>query len=251
MKSIIFGENFYVEKMEKIFPYIGEVEKQFNQAKKFFFASMNGVASEGMSPLGYDLNYGVTLPRIKAISQRLESKNLLAQRAWWSGIREMMIFATFNLEKDLNKTPYTINDLEEWSKRLTNLELCEQFSKNFLSKIIPDKKKNFLSEDFSYYLICKEERNEYHAALGYINLTNLMLQGVKLNNQELLLQKMVEDADSPLYNIYSTVCRCAKMAARENPDAMMEFLKNIQDKKGVGIKIICDEVGAELSYFHA
>jgi hypothetical protein len=62
---------------------------------------------------------------------------------------------------------------------------------------------------------------------------------------------MVEDADSPLYNIYSTVCRCAKMAARENPDAMMEFLKNIQDKKGVGIKIICDEVGAELSYFHA
>lgn len=237
--------------MEKIFPYNSEVEKMFNQAKKFFFASMNGVASEGMSSLGYKLNYGVALPRIKTISMRFESNPLLAQRAWWSGIREMMIFATFNLEKDLNKNSFTTSDLDEWCKKLTNLELCEQFSKNFLSKVKPNEKVNLHSEDFSHYLICKEARNEYHAALGYINLTNLMLQGVKLNNQKLLLQKMEEDAESPLYNIYSTVCRCAKMVARENPDEVKNFLKNIQNKKGAGIKIICDEVGAELSYFHS
>ena len=235
--------------MDKIFPYNSDAESQFSKAKKLFNASMNGITSEGMSALGYKLNFGVALPRIKEISLRFASNRLLAQRGWWSGIREMMIFATFNLEKDLNITPFSLSELDEWCDRISNLELCEQFSKNFLSKIIPDNNSPILSEDFSSYLIKKENRNEYHAALGYINLSNLMLQGETLKQKKFFLEKMEEDASSPLYNIYATVSRCAKMLARKDPETAKEFLKKIEDKEGAGIRLICDEINTELSYF--
>lgn len=238
--------------MDKIFPYNEEVEQMFNKAKKLFNLSMNGIASEAMSSLGYKLNFGVVLPRIKEISADFEPNALLATRAWWSGCREMMIFATLILPKNMNQYMFGKEQMKEWEKQLFNPELCEQFSKNFLSKI-QYKKENGeengfeLSTTISKDLI--ERRNsDFSVFLGYINYANLLMQnrGKELEDEVSILKTAMQDLQSDSFLIYSSVTRYLRIKARQNPKEGEHLVQQIKKLKGKGINYSIENIEAEL-----
>ena len=234
---------------EVIFPYNESVETRFKQAKHLFHASMNGIVAEKLSNLGYKLNFGVSLNRIYEIASQFDADNLLAKRCWWFPCRETMILATLLLEKDLSKCPLTEEDLQLWTSRLFNLELCEQFSKNFLSKVVPAETANgrIDGEFFSVFLL-KNRNSEYEIALGYITIANLLLRGVSLNEIDFILSQIKNDATSANYNVYSTVARCLRAFARRMPDVAKNVIEELKDKDGRGLPFIMEEVKTELEY---
>ena len=61
-----------------------DLHEQLKEIKTQLRLSMNGVASQSMREKGlnYKLNFGVELPRIKAIAAQFEQEHLLAQALW-------------------------------------------------------------------------------------------------------------------------------------------------------------------------
>ena len=73
-----------------------DLHEQLKEIKTQLRLSMNGVASQSMREKGlnYKLNFGVELPRIKAIAAQFEQEHSLAQALWKENIRECKIYAT-------------------------------------------------------------------------------------------------------------------------------------------------------------
>lgn len=244
--------------MNKIFPYDENVNILYNQAKRLFHASMNGIASKKMETLKYKVVFGVDLPRIKEISSRFSYNHLLAQRAWWSEIREMMIFSTLILgryaEENARKSQWGKSELEEWTNELFNIELCEQLSKNFLCKLDE-------SESFCFNLLENKERTEYQVALSYITFGNMILTKRKINNVEKLTKFIEKDILNDLYNISTSAGRCLKLLVRvdaKSAENIMKQIRTVEPESGIDneqkqsiISRILEEVQTELTYYEA
>lgn len=243
--------------MNKVFPYNEEVETLLNKAKKYFHLSMNGIAAEKMASLGYKLNYGVPIMRIKEISAEFPSNPLFVEHAWWSGCRELMILASFLLEKDMNKNDLQKDKIEEFASQLFNIELCEQFSKNFLSKIsYIDNQGNDRScqksQEVSKLLISRREQSnsKYLIATGYINLANLLLTKAEYDSQfdESIQPYILKDAHDNSYVIYNSLSSFLRIKARKYPKEMEQFIQQLDLSKGSSVRYIFEEVNTELKY---
>lgn len=234
---------------KKIFPYNEEVDAQFKLAKRLFHASMNGVTAESMKGMGYKVNFGVGLPRIKEISGRFEYNSLIAQRTWWSDIRELMIFSTLILGKEAERAYSEISDLHEWTAQLFNIELCEQFSKNFLSLINPI---NSNIEQTTLHLIDNEEgRKDFEVALGYINYCNLVTRYPNHTFQTInrVFEVLQEDVYSESYNIYATATRFLRVYTRKDAERVKQIVENLDENKSSGIQKVIEEVRTELLFY--
>ena len=237
--------------MRKLFPYNEEVESLIHKAKKLFHLSMNGIASEQMSSLGYKLNYGVSLPRIYEISKEFEGtpySRQLAEYAWWSDCRELMILATLLLDKDLSRSPFSKDDLFSWGENLFNIELCEQFSRNFLSKIHPSVD---LSATYSNALITqRDSSNKFWIALGYINYANLYLQRKSVNQsiESSIFEYVVKDVYADSYLIYNSVSRYLRSKCKVDKKWVNDFIQTLDPTKGKGVAKIIEEIQIELDY---
>ena len=235
--------------VKKIFPYDEEVDAQFKLAKRLFHASMSGVTAESMKGMGYKVNFGVGLPRIKEIANRFEYNSLLVQRTWWSDIRELMILSTLLLGKQAEKAYAEISDLHEWTAQLFNIELCEQFSKNFLSLINPNDKK---IEEISLQLIDnKEDRKEFEVALGYINYCNLVVRYPDYTFQTIdrVFEILQNDVYSESYNIYAMAARFLRVYTRRDAERVKQFIDDLEASKSAGVRKVIEEVRTELMFY--
>ena len=72
-----------------------DLHEQLKEIKTQLRLSMNGAVSQSMREKGlvYKLNFGVELPRIKAIAETYEKDHSLAQALWKEDIRECKIMA--------------------------------------------------------------------------------------------------------------------------------------------------------------
>ena len=72
-----------------------DLHEQLKEIKTQLRLSMNGAVSQSMREKGliYKLNFGVELPRIKAIAEGYEKDHSLAQALWKEDIRECKILA--------------------------------------------------------------------------------------------------------------------------------------------------------------
>jgi len=72
-----------------------DLHEQLKEIKTQLRLSMNGAVSQSMREKGlvYKLNFGVELPRIKAIAGGYEKDHSLAQALWKEDIRECKIMA--------------------------------------------------------------------------------------------------------------------------------------------------------------
>lgn len=242
--------------MNIVFPYNEDIEQLISKAKKLFHLSMNGEASEKMSSMGYKLNYGVALPRIKEISKEFSTNKLFAECAWWSGCRELMILSTFLLEKDMNKSPFKKEELLKWSSQLFNLELCEQFSKNFLSKISYidsseiEKGYEMSCELANELITLQEDRTDLRVALGYINYANIIRQDPKreLSAEKNIYNALETDVYSDSYVICTAISRYLRTKVQQNAEEVQRFIQKLDFSKGNRVQYIYEEVNTELQY---
>ena len=227
--------------MDKLFPYNEEVEKQLAQAKRILHASMNGVTSEGMSVLGYELNYGVSIMRIREIADGFSKSALLAQRCWWSSCRELMIFGTLVYPRE---APFTEKDLDEWTEKCFNMELCEQLVFNLLSRRTEG---DYASADMAVHLLNMEE--SHRLICGYLLCAQLFKR--ETFTQDLLHQLVAcaeRDKESESFGIYSVLAKALQSLVRIDRNLAEKTIQSWEKGKCKSTDYILEEVETELLY---
>jgi 3-methyladenine DNA glycosylase AlkD len=190
---------------------------------------MNGVTSEAMKRLGYKVNYGVSLTKIKEIAGHFPKSHALAQRLWVTGSRETMILAT--LLQPEKSFPEEI--ASEWISQCNNIELTEQCCRNLFVRLP-------YANSLSVSMLKKTDK--YEKAIGYI-LYSLLLVQDKADEKLFftLLESASGDIYSDSYTVYSSVARFLKQAGRKNREAVLDFLSDISLNKN-GTKWVHEEV---------
>lgn len=95
-------------------------------------ACMNGVASAAMRHTDdYRLNFGVELPRLKALAQQYGKDHILAQQLWKEPVRECRIMATMILPADTMDAEMA----DVWADNIHTAELAQVASLNTFSQM--------------------------------------------------------------------------------------------------------------------
>ncbi|MCQ2232438.1 MAG: DNA alkylation repair protein [Paludibacteraceae bacterium] len=222
--------------METMFRYDEAVENQVNRVKKMLHLSMNGVVSENMSSLDYQLNYGVLLPRIKELAAELERSFPLAQRLWFSNCREMMIMATVLCPIE----SMNLKEALKWVERCHNMELVEQLCLNLFRKV------DGASEWVSIFL---SSSAPFAKATGYV-LASFMMRNETIAQSAIdaCVEKLREDIVSDEYVVYSSVARFLRLYAERNSEWVAAYVDGLDTTKGVGVAWVQDNVRTVLNY---
>ena len=142
-----------------------QTKERIRQLKQEFHANMNGVASAAMrgAGIGYRLNFGIELPRLKTISAEYEPDHELAQELWKEDVRESKIMAT--MLQPLDTFFPEIADI--WVESITTEEMAGIASANLFCRLpyASDKAFQWVASDALYVQMC-----------GYYTLIRLMRQ---------------------------------------------------------------------------
>lgn len=104
-----------------------------NDIKKELHANMNGIASAYMRRNGaaYRLNWGIELPRLRAIAAEFEPNHQVAQRLWQEDVRESRILATLLMPTDHFDAPMC----QLWAEQIPNAEIAQMTVMNLFSRL--------------------------------------------------------------------------------------------------------------------
>ncbi len=147
-----------------------EIKEYIRKIKTELRLSMNGVASAYMRENGltYKLNFGVEIPRLKALSETLPHNHELAQALWKENIRECKLLAGMLQPAD---TFYPeIADI--WMETMPTVELAQHTVQNLFCRLpyASDKAFQWIADERDLYQIC-----------GYLILARLFMNGGILN----------------------------------------------------------------------
>ncbi|SCD21434.1 AlkD_like [Proteiniphilum saccharofermentans] len=95
--------------------------------------SMNGVTAASMRSkgVGYRMNFGVDVPRLKQIAARYVPDKVLAEIMWKEDVRELKILATMLCPP----VRFSKEDAERWVQGAANQEIREQVCKNLFQEL--------------------------------------------------------------------------------------------------------------------
>jgi len=223
----------------KYFPYNAELESQINEIKTTIRLSMNGVSSDAMKLAGVDYkqNFGLSLPRIKEISQNYTPNTILAQQLWALKIRETMILATLLHPKDT----FNAELADEWIATINTTELCEQCSFNlfqFLS-FIPQKVLNWIESDNRYAQIT--------ALLVASRICNKFTEDEK----EKILMRIIQLSTTNEFSLYHSISVCLRYFCKikkEYATQILFIIHNFKDSNHISQQYIFQEVNSEVTY---
>lgn len=142
-----------------------ELHEQLKDIKTQLRLSMNGAVSQSMREKGlvYKLNFGVELPRIKAIAAAYEKDHALAQALWKEDIRECKILA--GLLQPVDSFLPEIADI--WVENIRNIEIAELTCMN-LFQYLP------YAPAKSFHWIAAED--EYTQVCGFLTIARLLMK---------------------------------------------------------------------------
>ena len=131
-----------------------EIKEYIRKIKTELRLSMNGVASAYMRENGltYKLNFGVEIPRLKALSETLPHNHDLAQALWKENIRECKLLAGMLQPAD---TFYPeIADI--WMETMPTVELAQHTVQNLFCRLpyASDKAFQWIADERDLYQIC-------------------------------------------------------------------------------------------------
>lgn len=95
--------------------------------------SMNGVTASSIRAkgVGYRMNFGVDILRIKKIASKYVADKVLAETMWGDDVREFKILATMLYPVE----EFTIDDAHRWARDVVNQEIREQVCKNLFQSL--------------------------------------------------------------------------------------------------------------------
>lgn len=190
------------------------------EIKKQFRLSMNGVVStlQRRQGLEYKINFGIEIPRLKALASRYAKNRELADELWKDDIRECKILAIYLLPEE-----EYFNVAEEWIASTRFTEIADQLSMHILSRM-----PNAVGKALEWTSIQKG-LFEY---CGYMTLSHLFRAGDSMKAQE---EQLFVDNIASLFasESSSTIRRCAY-------NALLHYLEH-DEKREERIRAIAME----------
>ena len=185
--------------MEDISLIVKEIKQSFRQM-------MDGSVAQSMRDKGlnYHLNWGATLPRLKAKAEEIKAMfnvsclmfNVydLAIALWKENIRECKILATMLMppEKMLSEV------CDIWMEQMPSQEIAEQAAFNLWQYLpyAPEKAYQWIASDQEYYQLC-----------GFHILSRLFMNGQEPNERG--INEYIDQALSALQGPYMSVRKAA------------------------------------------
>jgi len=205
---------------------VQDITQMVKEIKQSFRQMMDGAVAKSMRDKGvdYKLNWGATLPRLRAKADELGLNYDLAIALFKENVRECKILATMIMPPD--KVLPEVIDI--WMEQITTQEIAEQAAFNLFQYLpyAPDKAYTWMASDKPLYQLCgfhilsrlfmnKQEPNE-RGINEFIDQAVTALQG-----DSLMVRKAAMSAVQHFAELGLVYERIAKSALKR---ANLEFL---------------------------
>ena len=181
------------------------VPSKVKEIKQSFRLMMDGSVAQSMRDKGlnYHLNWGATLPRLKAKAEELKTSSQepiadsqydLAIALWKENVRECKILATMLMPPE--KMLPEVCDI--WMEQIPSQEIAEQAAFNLWQHLpyAPEKAYQWIAIDQEYYQLC-----------GFHVLSRLFMNGQEPNERG--INEFIDQALSALQGPYMSVRKAA------------------------------------------
>ena len=180
------------------------IDEQVKEIKQSFRQMMDGVVAKSMRDKGvnYHLNWGATLPRLKAMAEEItntqhpspNTQYQLAIALWKENVRECKILATMIMPAD-EMLP-EVCDI--WMEQMPTQEIAEQAAFNLWQHLpyAPEKAYQWIASDKELYQLC-----------GFHVLTRIFMRGQEPNERG--INEMLDQALAALQGPYLSVRKAA------------------------------------------
>ena len=181
------------------------LHSKIKEIKQSFRQMMDGSVAQSMRDKGlnYHLNWGATLPRLKAKAEELKANSQeptansqydLAIELWKENVRECKILATMLMPAD-EVLPEVI---DIWMEQMPSQEIAEQAAFNLWQHLpyAPEKAYQWIASDEELYQLC-----------GFHVLSRLFMNGQEPNERG--INEFLDEALAALQGPYMSVRKAA------------------------------------------
>ena len=182
-----------------------DIHDVIKEIKQSFRLMMDGAVAQSMRDKGlnYHLNWGATLPRLKAKAEELKANSQepkansqydLAIALWKENVRECKILATMLMPPE--KMLPEVCDI--WMEQIPSQEIAEQAAFNLWQYLpyAPEKAYQWIASDQEYYQLC-----------GFHVLSRLFMNGQEPNERG--INEYLDQALAALQGPYMSVRKAA------------------------------------------
>ena len=182
-----------------------DIHDVIKEIKQSFRLMMDGAVAQSMRDKGlnYHLNWGATLPRLKAKAEELKANSQepkansqydLAIALWKENVRECKILATMLMPPE--KMLPEVCDI--WMEQIPSQEIAEQAAFNLWQYLpyAPEKAYQWIASDKEYYQLC-----------GFHVLSRLFMNGQEPNERG--INEYMDQALAALQGPYMSVRKAA------------------------------------------
>ena len=181
------------------------MQEKIREIKQSFRLMMDGAVAQSMREKGlnYHLNWGATLPRLKAKAEELKANSQqpiaksqydLAIALWKENVRECKILATMLMPPE--RMLPGVCDI--WMEQIPSQEIAEQAAFNLWQYLpyAPEKAYQWIASDLEYYQLC-----------GFHVLSRLFMNGQEPNERG--INEFIDQSLSALQGPYMSVRKAA------------------------------------------
>lgn len=194
------------------------MEDTIRQIRTRLRLAMDGAVSASMRNKGvhYKLNFGVTLPRLKAIASDFVPNAELARYLWQQDIREFKILATLLYPPG----EFTPGQADEWVGQIRYMEIAEQFCANLMQQVA------FAPEAAARW-IGHTETDDFVSTAGYILYARLFLTGrpIPASDAAVLLRTAAGLLEGPFSRPQQAAVTALKRYGRQSAGHAAEVLQ--------------------------
>ncbi len=182
-----------------------DVRDKVKEIKQSFRLMMDGAVAQSMRDKGlnYHLNWGATLPRLKAKAEELKANSQqpnaksqydLAIALWKENVRECKILATMLMPPE--RMLPGVCDI--WMEQIPSQEIAEQAAFNLWQHLpyAPEKAYQWIASDQEYYQLC-----------GFHVMSRLFMNGQEPNERG--INEFIDQSLSALQGPYMSVRKAA------------------------------------------
>ena len=222
---------FFIEnqKVEK------EIEWVLNQVR----LHMNGATSSQMEERGvnYRQNYGVAIPHLKQLAERIPVSYDLAERLWFMEIRETMLLAALMVPQE----EMSLQRCKEWSDKVDNIDLIERSAMFLWGRL------SIAAECASVWL--KEQSGNKKALAFYTIGRKLQMKepvaGFDIAN---VIGFVSSDDDLPVLKAVSFLLRMLIRNGQNENSLLMPFINNLLAAAETAKQLLGEELKTELDF---
>lgn len=175
--------------MERIHEQVKDIKQSFRQM-------MDGAVAKSMREkgLGYKLNWGVTMPRLREMAEEMGQDYDLAIALWKEDVRECKLLATMLMPPE--RMLPEVCDI--WMEQVPSQEIAEQVAFNLWQYLpyAPEKAYQWIASDKEFYQLC-----------GFHVLTRLFMNGQEPNDRG--INEFLDQAVTALQGPYLSVRKAA------------------------------------------